>query len=72
MNNGNVNNNNRNNNNSVLSVSAFQPMYLITIESIYDAYFDTNRTTKDMVLFSLSLDCELVKLWKEIQAGRMN
>lgn len=69
LNNGNVNNNNRNNNNNVLSVSAFQPMYPITIESIYDAYFDTNRTTKDMVLFSLSLDCELVKLWKEIQAG---
>lgn len=44
-------------------------MYEISIESIFDAYFDTNRNTKDMVLFSLLMDEELVKLWEDIRNG---
>lgn len=44
-------------------------MYEISIESIFDAYFDTNRNTRDMVLFSLLMDDELIKLWEDIRNG---
>lgn len=44
-------------------------MYEISLESLFDAYFDTNRNTKDMVLFSLRIDEEIVRLWNEIRAG---
>lgn len=44
-------------------------MYNITIESLYDAYADTNRNTADMVPFSLRIDEEIYKLWQELRAG---
>lgn len=44
-------------------------MYQITIESLYDAYFDTNRSTKDMIPFSLRIDEEIYKLWQELRCG---
>lgn len=44
-------------------------MYNISIESLYDAYYDTNRNTADMVPFSLRIDEEIYKLWQEIRAG---
>lgn len=44
-------------------------MYSISIESLFDAYFDTNRNTADMIPFSLRIDEEIYKLWQEIQAG---
>ena len=64
-----MNNNNRNNNNYAVAVSEFRPMYVISIESLYDAYFDTNRTTKDMMPYSLRIDEELYDLWREIREG---
>lgn len=44
-------------------------MFEISIESLYDAFFDTNRLTKDMIPFSLRIDEEIFKLWKELRAG---
>lgn len=44
-------------------------MYQITIESLYDAYFDTNRGTKDMIPFSLRIDEEIYSLWQELRDG---
>lgn len=53
----------------MFAVSAFQFMYNITLESLYDAYIDTNRSTADMIPFSLRIDEELYRLHKEIQNG---
>ena len=44
-------------------------MFQITIESLFDAYFDTNRGTKDMIPFSLRIDEEIYDLWRELQDG---
>lgn len=44
-------------------------MFEITIESLYDAFFDTNRLTKDMIPFSLRIDEEIFDLWRELRAG---
>lgn len=44
-------------------------MYNITIESLYDAYYDTNRGTADMIPFSLRIDEEIFNLWRELRNG---
>ena len=44
-------------------------MFEISLESLFDAYYDTNRNTKDMIPFSLRIDEEIYDLWKELKDG---
>lgn len=77
MNNGNVNNENRNNNNNARAVSEFlneytDAMYHITLESLFEAYWDCRRNksrTKSAAEFEVHYEKNLIQLHKDISDG---
>lgn len=77
MNNGNVNNENRNNNNNARAVSEFlneytDAMYHITLESLFEAYWDCRRNksrTKSASEFEVHYEENLIQLHKDISDG---
>lgn len=77
MNNGNVNNENRNNNNNARAVSEFlneytDAMYHITLESLFEAYWDCRRNksrTQSASEFEVHYEENLIQLHKDITDG---
>lgn len=67
--NGNMNNNNKNNSNTVRAVSEFHQEGLISLEDVFEAYYDcrkNKRNTANALLFEIDYERKLIQLWRDI------